>query len=287
MTFHPSTVCATVAPVLQALSTDPTYSPYLPLLHKVLLSRLLSQLSQHYSEIYISEILRFVAPLNAGPSEPPSIAVDKVHYDHPHIEAFVMGCAQRGELQVRVDHAKGSITFGSEGFGASAASPDSLVRTRVTRLATALAESVSYIEPVPSSLSEADQQTAYEALVAAANEERQRLNINRLMSARRAELLAELTARRAMEEQSRKLETARKQQEDEERRTQELLRKRERERIERELEQMKINEAKKLAETLIEKGTLKVDVKVSAFLQVRWGRGLTMCSSESRCPRLR
>lgn len=262
VTFHPLTICATVAPVLQSLAADPTYSPYLPLLHKVLLSRLLSQLSQVYSSVKISHILELVAPLNAGPSS----AVEEVHYDHPHIEAFVMGCAQRGELHVRVDHAQGSITFGTDSFSSftsGASSPSSLIRNRLTRLASVLSESLSYLEEPSAQPSEEEQQATFTSLVEAANEERARLSLNRTLASRRAELLAELSARRLKEEQSRKLELTKRQQEEDERRQQEQLKLRERQRIEKELENMKIQEAKKLAETLIEKGTLKVDVKVN------------------------
>lgn len=271
VTFHPLTICATVAPVLQALAADPTYSPYLPLLHKVLLSRLLNQLSQVYSSVKISHVLDLVAPLNAGPSS----AVEEVHYDHPHIEAFVMGCAQRGELHVRVDHAQGSITFGTDAFSSStpsASSPSSLIRNRLTRLATVLSQSLSYVESTTVAPSEEEQQEAFSSLVETANAERARLSLNRTLASRRSELLAELSARRLKEEQSRKAETLKRQQEEDDRRQQELLRTRERQRIEQELEAMKVQEAKKLAETLIEKGTLKVDVKV------RWiSRALTCC----------
>ncbi|KIO32427.1 hypothetical protein M407DRAFT_4574 [Tulasnella calospora MUT 4182] len=269
---HPLTLCATAAPVLQSLSTDSTYSPYLPLLHKVLLSRLLMQLSEVYSSVKISHVLELVAPLNAGPSTaaPPTEegqAVEQIHYDHPHIEAFVMGCAQRGELQVRVDHAQGSITFATPTFSSttpglattSTIVPD--IRHRLSRLASSLAESISYLTPPVTETASEEQQQALANLVEAANEERARLALNRTLAARRVELLAELTARRNKEESSRKLEATRRAQEEEEKRVAELKKQREREMIQLELESVKKQEAKKLAETLLEKGTLKVDVK--------------------------
>lgn len=232
------------------------------------------QLSEVYSSVKISHVLELVAPLNAGPSTAAATtedgqAVTQIHYDHPHIEAFVMGCAQRGELQVRVDHAQGSVTFAAPTFSSttpglatpSTAVPD--IRHRLSRLVTSLSESISYISPPTAQApSEEQQQQALSSLVEAANEERARLALNRTLAARRVELLAELTARRNKEESSRKLEATRRAQEEEERRVAELKKQREREMIQLELESVKKQEAKKLAETLLEKGTLKVDVKV-------------------------
>ncbi|KAG8899724.1 eukaryotic translation initiation factor 3 subunit A, partial [Tulasnella sp. 403] len=187
ITFHPLTICATIAPVLQSLAADPTYSPYLPLLHKVLLSRLFGQLSQVYSSVKISHILDLVAPLNAGPSTGGEGA-SEIHYDHPHIEAFVMACAKRGEMQVRVDHAQGSITFGADAFASSSAassSPVSLIRNRLTRLATALTTSLSHLEPPVPAPSQEEQQDAFKALVEQLDKEKKDLNERLRVLARR------------------------------------------------------------------------------------------------------
>ncbi|KAG8924927.1 eukaryotic translation initiation factor 3 subunit A [Tulasnella sp. 418] len=262
VTFHPLTICSTIAPVLQNLSSDPTYSPYLPLLHKVLLSRLFNQLSQVYSGVKISHVLELVAPLNAQSS---TATTATIVYDHAHIEAFVMACAQRGELRLRVDHAQGSISFESDGFSTasfSSTSPTTLIRTRLTRLANALETSLSYLSPAEPQKAAEAQQAQFETLLKAVNDERSRLALHRTLVSRRSELLTELTVRKEKEEASRKAEQARKEKEEESRRQAELAKRRERERIERELENMRIDETKKLAQTLIEKGTLKVDVEV-------------------------
>lgn len=213
-------------------------------------------------------MLDLVGPLNAIEAAEEAAAEgtgnDAVHYDHPHIEAFVMAAAQRGELNVRVDHGQGSITFGTDAFGSSSSgSSSSMIRTRLSRLANALSSSLSYVVPsVSQSPSEEDQRATFTALVSAVEQERERLSLNKLLATRRAELLAELNARRTKEEQSRKLEISRKQQEEDERRQQEELVRRERDRIQKELEALRTQETKKLAETLREKGTLKVDPKV-------------------------
>ncbi|KAG9004061.1 eukaryotic translation initiation factor 3 subunit A [Tulasnella sp. JGI-2019a] len=272
VTFHPLTICSTVAPVLQTLSGDPTYAPYLPVLHKVLLSRLFSQLSQVYESVTIKHVLELVAPLNDNKIQSEDGEGVVVVYDHPHIEAFIMGCAQRGEMRVRVDHAQGSITFGTDGFGSSSSSstaasssstsisPTVYIRTRLSRLASLLNQSLSHLSTLePPSV--ADQQAAFESLVIAANEERSRLVLHRNLSARRAELAEELAVRKEKADAQKKLEAKKKAEAEEERRLAELQKRREKERMEKEREAIKIAEAKKLAEALIEKGTLKVDVK--------------------------
>lgn len=70
VTFDSLTLCQNITPLLKSLLTDEAYfSPYLILLQHALLSRLLSQLSQVYSTIQISNLLLLVVPLKeAGPA---------------------------------------------------------------------------------------------------------------------------------------------------------------------------------------------------------------------------
>ncbi len=111
MTFDPLTLCASISPLLKVLATDEAYSPYLVLLQRALLSRLLSQLSQVYTTIKISNLLALVAPLRDAGLEG--------SFDNEQVEAYIMGCARRGELAVRVDHKDGSITFVDDPFTSS------------------------------------------------------------------------------------------------------------------------------------------------------------------------
>src|SRR5262245_21051168 len=102
VTFDPLSLCTSIAPYLISLSSDEAYAPYNPLLLRALLSRLLSQLSQVYSSVKISNLLELVAPLRKS-------GLEGV-YDEEQIEAYVMGCARRGELNIKVDHAAESIS---------------------------------------------------------------------------------------------------------------------------------------------------------------------------------
>ena len=279
--LHPLTICATIAPIFRSLAADPTYAPYLSPLNRVLLSRLLSQLSQVYSSVRLTHITELVAPLNEPYDVNPRVDAESAEqeiWDKNKLEAYMMGCARRGELSIRIDHAEGSVTFASDVFGGSPSpvastssagavpvavtlqsSPADLIRTRFSRLATTLSNALLQLYPPPASLSAADE---YAALFKAAEEERKRLAVRRTLTTRRAELLSELSVRKEKEEQSRKAEQARKDKEEENKRALEGDKRRAQERVKRELEAARKEEAKTLAKTLIAKGGLKVDADV-------------------------
>ncbi|KAI0739664.1 hypothetical protein C8Q80DRAFT_1112131 [Daedaleopsis nitida] len=268
VTFDPLTLCSSVSPLLKSLASDASYASYTPLLQHALLSRLLSQLSQVYNTIKISNLLELVVPIR-------ELAVDgAASYDDEQIEAYVMGCARRGELNVRVDHAAGSITFVDTPFaavedpssstsmaniGAVQPSTSEFVRTRLGDVALTLHNSLATLYP-PTQPTEEEQQEKFAALVTAAQAERKAIQIRRALVARRRELLSELSVRKEKEEASRRAEITRRRQEEEERKAAQEQRNRELERARREIENIRVEEAKKLAQSLKEKGTLKVDI---------------------------
>jgi translation initiation factor 3 subunit A len=272
VTFDPLTLCSSIAPLLQTLSTDESsYAPYHALLQRALLSRLLSQLSQVYSCIKISSVLELVAPLKAAGLEGA--------FDEVQVEAYVMGCARRGELNIRVDHSAGTITFlddpfvsvedpapsaGSSGTVKEAeiqSSTVELVRTRLSKLAVCLHNSLVNLERSDSYLDDAEspdqQQEKFKALVAAAHAERKALQLRRALVARRRELLSELSVRKEKEETSRKAEISRREKEEEGRRVKEDIRRKEMERVKKVNDSIRVEEAKKLAQQLIDRGVLK------------------------------
>ena len=271
VTFDPHSLCSSVEPLLKAFPTDSTYASYVPLLQRALLSRLLSQLSQVYSTISIATLHELVAPIRDLGIEGTKV------FDDEQIEAYVMGCARRGELHVRVDHAEGTITFADSPFavvedpssstsastaaGAVQPSTSDFVRTRLSSLASCLHNSLATLFP-PASLSEEEQDAKFTALVAAAQAERKALQLRRAIVARRRELLSELSVRKEKEEASRRAEISRLEKEKESRKAMEELRKKEVERARKEIENIRNEEARKLAQSLKEKGTLKVDIDV-------------------------
>lgn len=267
--FDPLTLCASTAPVLSALcASDSPYAGYRPLLSRALLSRLLSQLSQVYSTIKVSAFLDLVKPLDDfGPEQ---------------VEAYVMGCARRGELRIRVDHATETISFIDEPFahpdefsvaGPSTSTRDTtiqpssteLVRTRLSTLATALHHAVRVIDTPPVLSAEEDaarQASQFAELVAAANAERRALSLRKALVARRRELLSELSVRKEKEEASRRAELTRAKKLIEEQKEKEVAKKKEIERARREIESIRTEEAKKLAQDLMKRGRLQVSLAV-------------------------
>lgn len=272
VTFDPLTLCSSIAPLLLSLSEDASYAPYRALLQRALLSRLLSQLSQVYSTIKISKLLSLVAPLREA-------GLDGA-FDDEQVEAYVMGCARRGELNVRVDHADGSIAFLDDAFVSAEESTSTpsvvrdnaiqpstaeLVRTRLSKLAESLHNSLNTIYPPSTSeLTQEEQQAKFTTLVAAAEAERKALQLRRALVARRRELLSELSVRKEKEEASRRAETNRREKDEEARRQKEDARKRELERARKEIEAIRNQEAINLAKSLKERGNLKVAIEVSS-----------------------
>ncbi|KAF8840291.1 hypothetical protein BDN67DRAFT_1069437 [Paxillus ammoniavirescens] len=267
--FDPLNLCASTNPILSALCADDTpYASYRPFLARALLSRLLSQLSQVYSTLKISALIELVKPLEEFGGE--------------HVEAYLMGCARRGELRVRIDHASETIIFTDDAFGhpddSNAAGPSTasalrdatiqpsnadLVRTRLSTLATTLHNAVRVIDPLPT-LSPADQASLqaskFAELVAAANAERHALSLRKALVARRRELLSELSVRKEKEEASRRAELTRAKKLSEEQKEKEDAKKREIERARKEIETIRTEEAKKLAQDLMKRGGLKVSI---------------------------
>ena len=274
VTFDPLTLCIEVAPLFRTLSEDTSYAPYLPLLQRALLSRLISQLAQVYSSITIENLLSLLQPLREALAE---AGGDAAIYEPEQIEAYIMRGTHAGELNVRVDHASGTLDFVDDPFSgfdntqvATSSthgivvqpSAASLVRTRLSGIATALNHALTILEPPPVPTAE-EQRARVAALVTAADAERKALQLRRAIVARRRELLSELAARKEKEEQSRRSEESRLAKYDESRRAMEDARRREIERARAEIQQRRNEEARQLAQSLRERGNLKVDIDVS------------------------
>ncbi|KAF8261433.1 hypothetical protein EI94DRAFT_1667128 [Lactarius quietus] len=271
VTFDPLTLCVDVAPLFRALSEDTSYAPYLPLLQRALLSRLISQLAQVYSSITIDNLLSLLQPLREALAEGSG---DPAIYEPEQIEAYIMRGTHAGELNVRVDHASGTLEFIDDAFSGFdntqvattsthgivvQPSAASLVRTRLSGIAVALNHALTILEPPPVPTAE-EQRARVATLVTAANAERKALQLRRAIVARRRELLSELAARKEKEEQSRRSEESRLAKFDETRRAVEDARRREIERARAEIQQRRNEEARQLAQSLRERGNLKVDL---------------------------
>ncbi|KAJ7435125.1 hypothetical protein B0H11DRAFT_2257627 [Mycena galericulata] len=185
VTFDPLSLCAKIAPVLRELKAEEDYALYVPLLECAVLSRLLSQLAQVYARIRIDFVMELVKPLR-------------------QVESYIMGCARRGELAVRVDHAAGSLAFVDKAFSdvlgdASSSSPSSSWAFPAASVSASAsgAGAEMVVQPSVAELAQDEvQKEKLTALVATLNPERKALQLRRALVARRRELLSEFSARK-------------------------------------------------------------------------------------------
>ena len=202
------------------------------------------------------------------------------------IEAYIMGCARRGELNIRVDHKDGSMTFINDAFAVSgdefqspAASSSSRGRSRESTIQPSLAENVhTRLSGIAHSLHNAillldgpkpSQEEKLKTLFVQVEAERKALQTKRALVARRRELLSELTVRKEKEESSRKAEIKAREKEEQTKRQREEARKREIELARKQIEAVRKDEAKKYAQTLVVKGILKAnDIQVSIIADI-------------------
>ncbi|KXN89160.1 Eukaryotic translation initiation factor 3 subunit A [Leucoagaricus sp. SymC.cos] len=288
VTFDPLSLCSTISPLLTSLSHDSSYAQYLLLLQRALLSRLLNQLSQVYSNVKFDTLFDLVEPLRESVESETAEGETKktMVFTNEEVEAYVMGCARRGELNIKVDHKEGSITFIDDAYAISSPSTTTsitapvassskvqlqslvgggrettiqpslseTIHTRLSRIASSLHNTVLILDPPQPPL---PQEEELKDLIASVTAERKALQIKRALVARRRELLSELSARKEKEESSRRAEVNRREKEEEQRRMREEVRVREVERAKRQVEAIRVDEAKKYAKTLVEKGILR------------------------------
>ncbi|KAF8196958.1 translation initiation factor eIF3a [Pholiota molesta] len=179
-------------------------------------------------------------PPARAPLAPPLAALQGA-FDAEQVEAYIMGCARRGELAVRVDHQDGSIAFVDDAFSAAddpPASSTAATASARTPEAPCSRRPRSSSGEVPSK----EEQARFAALVAAVEGERKALQLRRALE---------------KEESSRRAEHSRREKEEEARRMKEELRRKEQERTKKEIETIRIDEAKKYAQSLVDKGILK------------------------------
>ncbi|KAJ3848833.1 hypothetical protein EV368DRAFT_48519 [Lentinula lateritia] len=211
--FDPLTLCESVAPLLEELGGETTpYASYLPLLHQALLSRLLTHLSEVYSSIKISFLIDLLAPLNTLNSTEGTTGITV--FTPASIESYIMSCARRGDLDVRIDHAEGSIVFIDEPFamatsstGTSAdaqandgykpvqPSATALVRTRLSSVAGCLYQSLRELEGQGLDSAQLSQEKRIKSLLASLPAYRKTLLLHQSLTARRRQLQQELHAR--------------------------------------------------------------------------------------------
>lgn len=278
--FHPLSICAKIEPIIRQLAEDEEMAKYVKPLHSVILSRLFQQLSQVYDSVKLSKVMQLVSAFK----EPYS-------YNPIEIEKFVLNACKKGHLNIRIDHESQAITFQDDPFeaklhpaaigsssGAASSSvagpsmsashegdtvrlqrtPSELVRTQLSRLATCLDTTLKTIDPSVMSTAQEAKESAFARAVQEADREHKAAVARKAILARRKELLEERAVRREREQAEAKAERQRLQAQADQIRIAEEAKQREQDRIKRELEAVRIEEARKMAQSLREKGGIKL-----------------------------
>ncbi|UZJ57467.1 hypothetical protein CBS101457_006787 [Exobasidium rhododendri] len=281
--FHPLSICAKIEPIITQIAQDEEMAKYIQPLHSVIMTRLFQQLSQVYDSVKLSKVMELVSAFKAPYS-----------YSPVEVEKFVLNACKKGHLNIRVDHVEQAITFQDDPFeakfhpaalgssssgtiggaGSSSSSgmagavetdavqlqqtPSELVRTQLSRLAFCLDTTLKTIDPsILEGAQEAKRETFARAIEVAEQEHKAAV-ARKAILARRKQLLEERSALREREEAESKAERIRSQALAEQIRVAEEQKQRELDRIKKEMETVRIEEARKMAQSLREKGGLKL-----------------------------
>lgn len=232
--FQPLKACATLKPIINSLG--PEYQPYLPALREVVLSRLFQELSQVYDSVALAHVLDLVKAFEGTSWET----------DMPALEQFLTTASRRGDVAATIDHSAKSISFATPPPPAD----------RLSQLAICLHNTVQYLQPAPIT----SRAEAFAYAIAQAEEERRVTAQRRQIVVKRRELMEEANLRREKEESTAKAERAKLLAEENARREKQAAALAERRQIEKQIEQSKKEEARKLAESLQAQGGFKVDL---------------------------
>lgn len=274
--FHPLSICEKIEPIIRQIAEDPEMAKYVKPLHSVILTRLFQQLSQVYDSVKLTKVMQLVSAFKTP-----------YNYSSVEIEKFVLNACKKGHLNIRIDHEEQAITFQDDPFEAKshpAASsstslsnsegdsvrlqqtPSELVRTQLSRLATCLDTTLKTIDPSVLNAAQEAKQSAFARAVQEADREHKAAVARKAILARRKELLEERAIQRSREEAEAKAERARVQAQAEQIRVAEEQRQRQEDRIKRDMEALRLEEARKMAQSLKEKGGLKLSEEEYANL---------------------
>mgnify|MGYP000011642713 FL=1 len=269
--FHPLSICAKIEPILSQIAQDPDMANYVKPLHSVVLTRLFQQLSQVYDSVKLDQVMQLVSAFK----EPYS-------YTPMDIEMFCLHACKRGHVSLRIDHMSRAITFQDDVFAADVhpalsnagetdsvrlqSMPSELVRTQLARLAESLDRTLRVVDREGLAKEHAAREQAMQRAIATAEEEHQATLKRKSMIERRKELLRDMMRRKEEEEAQLRTERLRQHAEAEQRRFAEEARRRELDHVRKEMEAAKLEEARKMAQSLKERGGLKLSEEEFASL---------------------
>lgn len=253
--FHPLLIVERVQPVMAKLIENPESSNYVKPLYRVIMARLLQQVSQVYSALKIEKLLKL-----ASIPEPYSLS-------RFEIEKIILNGCKRGELVACIDHQKGIVKFHSdytEAYKALKFEGAQLQRNPEEKMYTQLADLVDKIKAARSQLPdfpETDNQRKLFALLRKKMvEERREILKRKNYIEKKKEFMDNMIAEEERKEAEERQRKAQLEAEMEKQRLQEERKRRELERIQKEREEIERKQAEKLAEELRKKN-LNIDVE--------------------------
>jgi translation initiation factor 3 subunit A len=257
----PLDLCSQLQPLLeqiQALSvatspacpvSSPDFGAYVKHLRDVAVVRTLKQLSSLYSAMRVADLAALVAP---------------VQPDFGCVEALAADAVRSGYLQARVDHRRGTVSFGSASLDSDG------LRAHLAELARRLSRAALLIDPQegarPRNAEERRLAAVRQAREQVEGEHKRALARKQVIEKRKEQQEAALLEQER-EEERRRLQAAREQELLEEKRRKEEAARREKERLERELEEQEMAEARQLLEQAAAKKRLMGGKSAAAALR--------------------
>lgn len=297
--FHPLSITSKIQPILQLLAENEETTRYVEPLKEVVLTRLFQQLSQVYDSLKLNRVIKLAA---FGNGEPENLRLTRIR-----VEKFLMEACKRGELEVTLDHSSQLIRFTDRMFEnginhqlSSSQLPIStlpslsklggdqnllpvqgvtktnvlqsnsatLLRTHLTRLASALTISLSHIVPglskaahtAPSRL-DLVQSVAMQVLQTDGPRQRKMLLKRKVTIEERKRKVEELKQKQDIEQAKAKALRISQIQEEQQIRLQKQNKEREIKKLKDEADKIRAAEAEKVALALAAQAGLNVDIK--------------------------
>lgn len=299
--FHPLSITSKIQPILQRLSEDAETVRYVEPLKEVVLTRLFQQLSQVYDSLKLTRIIKLAS---FGNTASPDLNQTRIR-----VEKFLMEACKRGELEITLDHSTESIKFADRmfengvnnqmsanhyigeqptllGIGEQAIFPcqtsatssvlqpnsATLLRTHLTRLASALSISLSHISPTlsaaPSVISlQQTKHAAVQILQSEGPKQRKMLLKRKLVIEERKRKVEEQRQKQDIEDAKAKALRLIQIQEEQQLRLQKQNKEREIKKLKDEADKIRAAEAEKVAIALATQAGLNVDIKVCISLK--------------------
>ncbi|KAI9798078.1 MAG: eukaryotic translation initiation factor 3 subunit A [Piccolia ochrophora] len=258
--FHPLSICRKISPILSRIGSDSDMEKYVKPLQQVILTRLFQQLSQVYESVeldFVYNLAQFPEPFQATSGA---------------IEKFIMNGCKKGDLAIRIDHARGVLTFDSDVFSSAKAqhsgsaagsaeseaksvqklqsTPSEIVRSQLTRLAKSLFVTCQYVDPTFNSARVQAKSAAFARAKVGAEKEHQETLARKVVIEKQKEAASTALAQKEKEEAMRKRIKAQQLQEAENQRLANEQREREAKWMKAEQDRIKKEELKKQLEEL-------------------------------------